>query len=144
MNKVKRKGAYEYEREWHQNQSALIVPKAAEAALIHDVSIRDFVTNHEDLYDFMLRAKVPRNSRLVWVVDGEEYPLPNLTRYYVSKVGGSLVKIMPPLAGKTEERRIGIEKDRLVQPCNHITQATVPIDYQYYIQEVEKLVLGLA
>ena len=141
---LKRKGAYEYNREWHQNQSALIVPKAAEAALIHDVSISEYVHSHEDLFDFMLRAKIPRSSRLVWVVDGEEYPLPNLTRYYVSTVGGSLIKIMPPLAGKTEERRIGIEKGRLVQPCNHITQANAPIDYQYYTQEVEKLVLGLS
>lgn len=142
---VKRKGAYEYEREWHQNQSALVIPKAAEAHLIHGTGIREFVMTHDDKYDFMLRAKAPRGSRLVWVIDGQDYALPSLVRYYVSTAGGELVKIMPPLAKKPDEwRRIGIEKGWTVQPCNRIEQATVSINYEYYIQEVEKLVLGLA
>jgi ABC-type microcin C transport system duplicated ATPase subunit YejF len=32
---VKRKGAYEYEQEWHQNHSALIIAKAAEQVLVY-------------------------------------------------------------------------------------------------------------
>ena len=32
--KVKRKGCYEYEQEWHQNHSALVVPKVAEKVLL--------------------------------------------------------------------------------------------------------------
>ena len=56
---VKRKGAYEYEREWHQNQSAPVIPKAAEAHLVHGTGIREFVMTHDDKYDFMLRAKAP-------------------------------------------------------------------------------------
>ena len=142
--KVKRKGAYEYEREWHQNHSALVIPKAAEAHLLHGTRISDFIYNHKDLYDFVLRAKVPRNSRLVWTIDGEDYPLPNLTRYYISTIGGKLVKIMPPLKYQTEERRIGIDAKWLIQPCNRITAAQTPVEYRYYIQEAEKLVLGLA
>ena len=143
--KVKRKGAYEFEREWHQNQSALVVPKAAQAHLLLGVPIWDAVVGNKDSMDFMLRAKAPRGSKLVWVVDDNEYPLQGLTRYYVSKYGGTLVKIMPPLAKEPEKwRRIELEKGWLVQPCNKIEQATVPINYDYYIQEVEKLCLGLA
>ena len=141
--KVKRKGAYEYEREWHQNQSALVIPKAAEAHLLRGEGIRDFVHGHSDLYDFMLRTKVPRGSRLVLEVDGNDYELNNITRYYVAAQGGHLVKIMPPLKGKTVDRRIGIEKKWKVWPCNRISDATVPVDYNYYVWEVEKLVLGL-
>jgi len=143
--KVKRKGAYEYEREWHQNQSALVVPKAAEANLLHDIPIRQFIENHPDVYDFMLRAKVPRSSKLVWVVDGTDHPLPNLTRYYVSQEGGSLVKIMPPLAKAPNEwRRINVQSGRVVTPCNRLTiRNRPPIDYGYYIDEAEKLTLGL-
>lgn len=142
--KVKRKGAYEYNREWHQNHSALVVPKAAESHLLHGTGIREFIVNHPDFMDFMLRAKIPRGSRLVWEIDGVDYELSNLTRYYASKTGGKLIKIMPPLKGKTEDRRIGIEKQWLCQPCNKITQAVAPVDYEYYIQETEKLVLGLS
>jgi len=96
--------------------------------------------------DFMLCAKAPRGSRLVWVVDGVDNPLPKLTRYYVSQEGGQLVKIMPPLAKKPNEwRRIGIQTGRVVTPCNRLDHENLPpIDYGYYIEEAEKLTLGLA
>lgn len=89
---VKRKGAYEYDLDWHQNHSALVVPKAAEANLLHGVDIEEFILNHDDQMDFMLRAKVPRNSELYW---GEERT-PNITRYYISTEGRPLKKVMPP------------------------------------------------
>jgi hypothetical protein len=38
------------------------------------------------------------------------------------------------------ERRIGICVGWKVTECNDITQATVPINYDYYIQEAQKLV----
>lgn len=99
MGKIKRKGAYEYNLQWHQDCSALIIPKAAEAALVRGVDIREFIVNHTDDYDFMCRAKVPRSNRLVmrWQeYDGAEIELSNIIRYYVSTHGGSLHKIAPP------------------------------------------------
>lgn len=99
MGKIKRKGAYEYDIQWHQDSSALIVPKAAEAALVKGTDIRTFIENHEDDYDFMCRAKAPRSNRLVmrWPeYDNAEIDLANIVRYYVSNSGGSLVKIAPP------------------------------------------------
>jgi hypothetical protein len=89
--KLKRKGAYEYKMGWHQDHSALIVPMAAEAALVHGKDIREFITSHEDVMDFMLRAKVPRSSVLEW---GRQR-VANIVRYYVSTDGDILEKIMP-------------------------------------------------
>ena len=140
---VKRKGAYEYEREWHQNQSMLVVPKAAEAALVHDKDIEDFILNHNDIYDFMLRVKIPRSMKLVGEKDGEEVELQNTTRYYVSKEGYSLTKIMPPLPGKDEERHNSIQSGRKVTICNNINDYKGDIDYDFYIREAEKLVKPL-
>lgn len=88
---VKRKGAYEYKMGWHQDHSALVVPKAAEAALVHGRDIREFVTQHEDVMDFMMRAKVPRSSTLEW---GRKR-VANIVRYYVSTDGDILEKVMP-------------------------------------------------
>jgi hypothetical protein len=88
---IKRKGAYEYKMGWHQDHSALIVPMAAEAALVHGQDIRQFILNHEDVMDFMLRAKVPRSSILEW---GRKR-VANIVRYYVSTDGDILEKIMP-------------------------------------------------
>lgn len=90
--KVKRKGAYEYQMGWHQNHSALVVPKAAEAVLVHGVDIREFIANHTDAMDFMLRTKVPRSSTLEW--GGER--VQNIVRYYISTDGKPLEKVMPP------------------------------------------------
>jgi hypothetical protein len=53
---------------------------------------------------------------------------------------------MPPLAKKPGEwRKIGVESGWGVQPCNDIKDAgSLPVDFEYYVKEVEKLVLHLA
>ena len=103
--KTKTKGAYESKQPqdrtplgWHQNMSALIIPKAAEAALVHGISIEEFIRSPErDIMDFMLRTKTPRSSQLVSVDDdGIEQPQQRVTRYYVAHRGIALVKLSPP------------------------------------------------
>lgn len=100
--KLKRKGAYEYELGWHQNHSALVVPKAAEHALVHGTDIRDFISRHDDIFDFFLRAKVPRSNTLEW--GGTQ--VANIVRYFISNGGEKLEKIMPPAgpAGKFKKK----------------------------------------
>ena len=139
--KVKRKGAYEYSLGWHQNAGGLVIPKVAEKVLIDGAPIRETVENWPELMDFMLRTKVPRSSYLQW---GDEQ-VQNISRYYIAKGGKPLNKWMPPLAKKpTEWRKIGVESGWNVQVCNDIADATLPVDYDYYIAEVEKLTLGLS
>ena len=96
--KLKRKGAYEYNTLWHQNPSAQVVGRAAEAALVHGKDIRTFITSHRDPFDFMCRAKVPRGSTLTmrWSEFGAEQEIQHITRYFVSRNGGSLIKVSPP------------------------------------------------
>lgn len=96
--KVKRKGAYEYNRGWHQNHSELIVPKAVFEHLVNGVDLEEFIRNHKDPFDFCSMAKVPRSNNLVmrWTDLGFDIPLPNIIRYYISNDGGSLFKIAPP------------------------------------------------
>jgi len=140
MVKVKRKGAYEHDMEWHQNASALVIAKVAEQVLVHGKPIRETVMNWSDKMDFMLRCKVPRSSHLLW----GETQVQNTCRYYVSTEGQSLTKVMPPLAKKPDHwRRIGVESGWTVCVCNDLRDATMPINYEYYINEVEKLCLSL-
>jgi hypothetical protein len=155
---VKRKGAYAHgdDLAWHQNHSSQIVAIAAEAALIHGTPIEDTVRGHADPMDFMLRTKVPRSSRLM--LERPDMPaeqLQNITRYYMSQSGGSLVKIMPPTPQQLQknpaapERRIGVNVGCLVIPCNDMGSLLLPpdggdwmagIDYEWYIAEARKLV----
>ena len=95
----------ELKKEWHQDMSALIVPKAVEQHSLHGKNIREFIETHQDVYDFMLREKVPKNFKLMW--GGEQ--LPNTLRYYISHEGDILEKIMPPKGPEgTYKRKNGI------------------------------------
>lgn len=146
--KVKRKGAYCHSVDlgWHQNHSMQVVAKAAEAALVHNKDIRDFITSHEDIHDFMLVTKVPRNSKLLW---GDKQ-VQNITRYYVSTDGAPLTKVMPPLAKSLKlnpdapERRMSVCKGWLATECNNMKRFNrATLNYDFYIKEAEKLVAPL-
>lgn len=100
----KRKGAYESAAPgdrnplgWHQDCSALVVPKAAEAALVDGWDVGFWIKDHRDPFDFMLRAKAKRGHKLM---HGEQQ-VQSTTRYYVSTDGAPLVKVSPPPAGCT-------------------------------------------
>ena len=146
--KCKRKGDYTYEtalenpytqdRPWHKDHSALVVPKAAEAAMVTGGAVEDFVKAHRDAFDFMLCAKVPRSSRL----EAGGVTIQNTTRYYVSTDGVHLTKIMPPLKDQTADRRISIQAGYTVTICNDASDFRWEnVNWYYYINEAKKLVL---
>jgi hypothetical protein len=137
---VKRKGAYEWNIGWHQNAGGLVIPKVAEKVLVDGAPIRETVENWPHLHDFMLRIKVPRSSYLQW----GDHQAQNTTRYYVAKGGKPLTKWMPPLKGKTDWRKFAVESGWNVQVCNDIKDVGPEIDFDYYVNEIEKLTLGLA
>lgn len=167
----KRKGAYQWKTDapwdisrslgWHQDWSGLVIPRAAESAMVDGVSVAQFITHHADAYDFMMRAKVNAASRLVAAYDnptGFDYqtgeptairdvPQQPLTRYHIANEGPHLVKIMQPLAknvanGKTDDRRIGIDAGWKVHICNRAEDFSWPnLNRAYYIQAAEKLLI---
>jgi len=143
--KVKRKGAYQYEDlGFHQNQGGLVIPMAAEFELLGKGTVEEFICQHDNKWDFLLRTKVPRSSKLFLVdEDGREVQQQNICRYYVSTSGGNLVKVMPPLAGKEDQgdRRFGIEVGYKVLTCNKVPSKLQDIDFEYYIQQANKLLL---
>jgi hypothetical protein len=101
---VKRIGAYAYElasendatRElpWHKNHSAVVVAKAAEAALIRGENIERFIRNHikTNPLDFMLRTKANRSTTLLY---GDRV-IQRISRYYASTDGDYIFKLMEP------------------------------------------------
>ncbi len=90
--KVKRKGAYQHQREWHQNQSMPVVRIAAEKAMLRGDDIAGTIRAHPNPWDFMMRLDLTRASRLQ-LDDGTEHR--GVIRYYVSPNGHSAVKHMP-------------------------------------------------
>lgn len=140
--KRKLKGAYAHELEWHKDHSSLIVPKVTEMHLVDGAPIRETILKWKEPMDFMICGKVNRGSRFI-LENGGVAELQRTIRYYVTTNGGYLYKIMPPLKGKTEERKQAVESGWQVCICSDISHATQPINYEYYVQEVEKLCLIL-
>jgi hypothetical protein len=144
--KVKLKGMYEHadytKLGWHKNHSAMVIAKAVEAHLVNGIDYEEFIRLHRDKFDFCLRTKVPRSSSLVLVDNlGNEVKQQNICRYYPSKNGGKLVKIMPPIEGSDEYRRIGIDTDYNVVTCNDISNFSwSDLDYSYYLREAKVLI----
>jgi hypothetical protein len=142
--KVKRKGAYQHEGlGWHQDQGGLIIPKAAEALMLHGIPLDVYIKGHKNKYDFMMRVKVPRSSKLVMVMGGcTEVQQQNMCRFYACDAGGALVKVMPPLKDEAEPRRISIGEGYGMWTCNDINDFTwKDVDYKYYIDAAAKLVI---
>src|SRR5690606_29773067 len=85
----------------HKNQSCLVIPMAVNAEIRGDCTIEEFIKNHKDIYDFQLRAKVQRTGELKLFFDEQGWVKEqNLSRYYVSKNGGTLWKVLPALKGE--------------------------------------------
>lgn len=121
--KRKRKGAYEYKKNWRQDHSELIVPRAAEAAMLDDCDPEQFIREHEDAWDFLLfrKGRMELNT-------GEK--LPKNIRYYISATGSGLMTIHAPLKGKTEPRRIGVHAEGLASPIPIMKEGRkTPIGY---------------
>ena len=68
--KMKHKGCYAYDLEWHKDFSHRIVAKCAEAVILHGANARDWLSQPDhNIYDFFGKAKVPRTSRLLAVCE---------------------------------------------------------------------------
>lgn len=138
--KIKKKGAYDDYSDgyqWSKNYSALVVKKAVLAALLEGADTKQFIYDHSDKMDFLLRAKVPRSS---FLIHGNRV-LQNTSRYYASTDGESLVKVMPPTAKKpTVWRKIGINTGYLTTECNEWSGNLKNPDYNFYLTEAKKLI----
>lgn len=143
--KSKNKGAYEWkDLPHHKDHSMKVVPMAVEAYYTKGISVNQFIEEHKDLFDFMLRVKVPKSSSLWLETPLDNIKQQNICRYYVSTTGGDLVKVMPPVEGKEEDRRMMIQAGKKCTPCNFIESIDniKDIDYNFYIEEANKLIIN--
>lgn len=111
-NKVKFKGAFEIDRDFHKNHSKRIVPIAVANYYINNINPETTIKNHlkgwdydfaknYGIYDFCIGAKMTGKNKLykrtVKGVKTTDDKLYKVTRYYVSKEGSELIKKLPPL-----------------------------------------------
>lgn len=94
---LKNKGAYVHSNlAWDKDHSSVIIARAAERELVDGIDSRQTIMECTDPFDFMIKAKVNKDSILVLRTDAGDEKIQNVTRYFISTNGKSLVKMMPP------------------------------------------------
>jgi hypothetical protein len=157
--KIKRKGVYEYELDWHKNHSSLVIPKIAEKVLLEGVDPMELLESWLDPMDFMIKAKVQRTGKFILQVQEDEYEeIQKTSRVYVSNDGCEMFKLLPPIDGKPEPkkgffkyedenwRKIAFMKGRKISVANDLSDVNldeIQIDYDFYLDEINKLTNGL-
>ena len=62
--KIKHKGAFELELDYHKNPSFVVVPMAAESHFFGTLSFRDFIYQHDNIFDFLGGVKKKMDFKL--------------------------------------------------------------------------------
>lgn len=125
-NKVKVKGVFEVDKDWHKDHSMRIVPLAIANYFINGVTPEQTLKYHHTrtsypelildgdkpiqaygIFDYCKRIKIKGKDRLIsnqhHVNVVEERDEQKMTRYYISNEGSQLIKIMPPLKSRKGE-----------------------------------------
>lgn len=182
---IKFKGFYDMDRDYHKNHSKRIVAIGAanyfingippEITLKHHLEGNDYpFAKNYGIFDYCIGSKMKGDNILYQrVIKGTtitDIKLGKVNRYYVSKTGDQLIKILPPLekAYVTETDKIKkitpnqmnifdiIEDETLVDPkdretnieagweCTlfnkYVKKDDYNLSYNYYIQEINKLI----
>lgn len=152
--KIKRKGSFEiYEdfvsmKSYHKNPSFLIIPLAIQEYFVNKTPIRDFIKNHQNIYDFCGLTKRKGAYKLCqWDKNGNKTEFGKIVRYYISKSGGYLIKdygIVQNSKGKKIHKIDKVEANNGVRVLNHIKEGQIyDIDYTYYIKATEKIIFEI-
>jgi hypothetical protein len=157
---IKRVGRFEYEMkpngkiDYHNNPSFLIIPKAIEQHFVYGKSYEDYITNHENIYDFLGATKKKSDFELNLYTLNEDLkivikPQQKVTRYYISKPGlsesiGSLRKDY--IKGKLSGRQTMVMAEHAVGILNNVKDDNAKnysIDYDYYFKQVKQEIFAI-
>lgn len=145
--KAKHKGAFEiipmqngaiaYNKDW----SMRVVPKALDAYYREGIPIEQFIRSHTDIFDFCIGFRANKDWSIIeiYAEDGlrKERQLQKTVRYYISEVGGMLIK------RNTEDRReIQLNSGFSSTVFNIAEYKPINkyrIDYDFYISEANRV-----
>jgi hypothetical protein len=94
---VKYKGAFEVKKDYHKDNSFMIIPIALSEYFVKGVPIEDTIFNHRNIYHFCGRQKfIGKDYGVTYSMFGTEIvrnEQQKVTRYYISNRGCSFVKM---------------------------------------------------
>lgn len=155
---TKEKGAYEVdkvngnERAYHKNNSFRIVPLAVREYFVNGLDPLEVILGHRNIYDFLGREKFQSDSygqlRNYDDTDDDDGDLfgqklyrqetPKVTRYYVTKKGKALHKVMKK-TNRSSRVNVGYQIN-LCQKVEDENAKHYDINYDFYLNEALKLI----
>jgi hypothetical protein len=159
--KIKRKGCFKYEfgteLKLYEDHSQIVVRKTLSKYFLDDFpgkQCMDYISycikKHNNMFDFFKLAVLKDKSHEFQLIDdeGNATKLQSIVRYYVSKKGHTLVKLMPPLKGKTEKRVTNIEanyKVTIINDASHVSPIEIKenLNHGYYVNECYKIIASI-
>lgn len=139
--KLKFKGDFEVDKDYHKNNSQRIVPYAIKEYFINGTPIVDTITNHKDIFDFCIGRKSTKKYKYSMIKGDDRIDIPDkVVRYYIAANGYKMFKIDM----STEEKDVkysAVNKGFLVTPfMDYYESSSYDIDYPYYIAECNKII----
>jgi len=137
--KVKEKGCFETKKDWHKDNSFMVVPLAVRNYFVDGTPIEETLKKHKNILDFCGRYKASRgwHAEYVSLKDNQE----NRENY------GKIYRFIPVNKGGTS---LKINKDGRVHnlldgyqtiPFNQVTPIKKKdLNYQFFISECQKLI----
>lgn len=137
--KVKYKGCFEIDKEYHKDPSFRIVPIALSAYFTDGTPVEDTIKAHKNIYDFCGRFKSRSDSysEIRYMHDGLEVKdrMQKTNRYLVVKNGQQFVKVYD--SNKEES----IEKGYLVSIFNRYEEKKdYNLNYEFYKAKCQKII----
>lgn len=134
--KIKHKGAFEIDKDYHKDTSFRIIPLAVSEYFVNGIPVEETIKNHTNIYDFCGRQKFKRGTWGVTyeLIMGDVTPVKQQhnVRYYMSQKGHKLIKHF-------EDGRSNIvcEGQPLIIFNKYVEKPfhEYEIDYQYYIRK---------
>ena len=141
-NKTKEKGIFIREIDLAKGYDQPIISITLYNYFVNNISVKDTIMNHTDIYDFCTAKKIDEKftNEYHYLSNGEHKVdiLQRSVRYYVSTVGGNLLK-----KDNETESTEQYEVNKKVIIFNNFVERNIQdykIDYGYYINKVQKII----
>jgi DNA polymerase elongation subunit (family B) len=137
--KIKEKGAFETKKDWHKDNSYMVVPLAVREYLVNNVPVEKTLSEHKNILDFCGRYKASPNWHVEYAyLDGlreKRLNFGKIYRYIPVHKGGTSLKL------NKDGREHHLCEGSMTVPFNQIIDFDWNnINFPFFVNECQKLI----
>lgn len=144
----KLKGDFEIYKELHKNTSFSIFPIAYYEYFVNNTPIENTINNHQNIFDFCARSNSGSTYYHEGYFNNTSFKLPKLIRYYVSKDGIHIKKIVKDEVD-TNANDTNVQPAEFVKTvCNKLPKSDFTkhlnnINKEWYINKAKEVIFAI-